>query len=176
MSKEDKRCALTLLATQYSKSVYRFAFARTGDTQIAADVRQQVFLEAYRDLDRYANRSSLRSWLFGIARHRCVDAARASRRWNKRFKNDEPVEHAAADPTLECELDRSRLQRILSESLAKLTPAAREAIVLRYQDELSYGEMAAIVGDSESTVQQRVRRALPLLRKYFQDQLRPAEL
>jgi len=175
MSKEDKQCVLTLFVAQYGKSVYRFAFARTRDAQIAADVCQQVFLEAYRDLDRYANRSSLQSWLFGIARHRCIDAARTSRRWNVRFKNDEPVEHAA-DPTLECELDRNRLQRILSESLARLTPAAREAVVLRYQDELSYGEVAAIVGDSESTVEQRVRRALPLLRKYFQDRLRPAEL
>src|ERR1041384_4676221 len=112
----DKRRAWTLLDSEYGKSVYRFAFAQTGDAELAHDVRQQVFLEAYRDLDRCAQRSSVRSWLFGIARHRCIDAGKASRRWNERFKNEEP-EHAASDSTVETELDRQCLQRILSDSL-----------------------------------------------------------
>ena len=54
---------------------------------------------------------------------------------------------------------------MLAECLQKLQPAARQAVVLRYQEELSYDEAAAVSGVRVGTLQQRVARALPVLRK-----------
>jgi RNA polymerase sigma-70 factor (ECF subfamily) len=71
----DKRRALIHMMDRYGDIVLRYGYAMSRDRQVAEEVRQQVFVEAYRDIDRFAGRSSLQTWLLGITRHRCLDAA-----------------------------------------------------------------------------------------------------
>lgn len=168
----DLQGAFALLMTHYGDQVYRYAFAVLADAALAEEVRQQAFVEAYRDLPRFAGRSPVRAWLLKIVRNRCLDAAKASRRWNLRFKNELAAEPELDEPELGHQLDRQRIARLVEPCLGKLAPAAREAVVLRYQQELSYDEVAAIVGDRPGTVQQRVARALPVLRRCVEAQLR----
>jgi RNA polymerase sigma-70 factor (ECF subfamily) len=172
----DLRSALTLLMIRYGDSIYRFAHARTRDGYLADDIRQQVFLEAYRDLARFAGLSSVQTWLFGIARHRCLDAMKARVRWDNRFKNDSPAEIEVDDHDPDRDLDRSRMMGVLAACLARLAPVAREAVVLRYEEELSFDEIAAILGGRSGALQQRVSRALPVLRGYIEAQRCAAEL
>lgn len=161
----DMRRALTLMMNRYGDEVYRFAYAVTNRDHLADEVRQQVFVEVYRDLASFGGRASLRAWVLGITRHRCLDATKKHKRWTNRFKNEPPSDEEADDHELERELDRSKLARILAACLAKLAPAARDAVVLRYHQELSYDEASAIAGDNAGTLQQRVARALPALRR-----------
>jgi len=171
----NTRRALQLLMNHYGDDIYRFAYAMTHSGHLAEEVRQQVFVEAYRDLPSFAGRASPRAWLFGIARHRCLDIAKKHRRWTNRFKNEPPLDEEPADHEPERELDRSRLARILAACLAKLAPAARDAVVLRYHQDLSYDEASEIAGDLAGTLQQRVARALPVLRKCVDAQLRAGD-
>ena len=173
MSSGDRRYVLTILMNRFGDGIYRFALVSMGDAEIAADIRQQVFLEAYRDLETYARRASVASWLFGIARHRCLDAVKAKRRWSTRFTSDDTAECADDHPAPDRQIDRGRVLHALRACVARLAPASRQAVLLRYRDELSYHEVAAIVGDSPSTVEQRVRRALPKLRSYLAESLSP---
>ena len=161
----DMRRALTLMMNRYGDEVYRLAYAMTHSYHLAEEVRQQVFVEVYRDLTSFAGRASLRAWVFGIARHRCLDIAKKHRRWTNRFKNEPPPDEEPDDHEPDRELDRSRLAKILASCLAKLAPAARDAVVLRYHQDLSYDEASAIAGDNAGTLQQRVARALPALRR-----------
>jgi RNA polymerase sigma-70 factor, ECF subfamily len=169
----DRQRALTLLMNRYGDQVYRYAVAMTGDGQLAEEVRQQVFVEAYRDLPGFAGRSPVRAWLFGIVRHRCLDATKASRRWSLRYKNESLAEHEVDDVELGDQLDRQRTAQLLEDCLATLAPAAREAVLLRYHQELSYDEVAVLTGDRPGTLQQRVARALPVLRKCVEARRRP---
>jgi RNA polymerase sigma-70 factor (ECF subfamily) len=146
---EPKR-ALNLLMERYGDRVYRFAHAMTRSATAAEDVRQQVFIEAYRDLARFQRRSALRTWLFAIVRNRCLDYTKAQRRWWRRFKNDTPDEPEQEPP----DFDRGRIARLLASCLEKLAPAAREAVVLRYIEELAYEDASAITGDLAGTLQQ----------------------
>lgn len=172
----DKRRVLTLLMTRHGDGIYRYAMAMTRDSHLADEIRQQVFVDAYRDLDKVTGADALPAWTFGIARNRCLDAVRARVQWAERYKNEppehaEPVDHDL-DHDLGHDLDRGRLARILADCLAKLAPAVRDAVVLRYQQELSYDEAAAIAGDLPGTLQRRVARALPVLRRCVQAALR----
>lgn len=169
----DRRRALTLLMSRHGERIFRYAMGMTGDSHLAEEIRQQVFVDAYRDLPRFAGRSQVRTWLFGIARHRVLDATKARRRWTKRYKQEPPDEPDVYDRDPDDELDRHRLAGIIEGCLRKLAPAALEAIMLRFQQELSYGEVAALIGDRAGTVQQRVARALPVLRKCVDAQLNP---
>lgn len=169
----DRQRAFALLMSRHGDPVYRYIVAMTGDGPLAEEVRQQVFVEAYRDLPRFAGRSPVRAWLFGIVRHRCLDALKSTRRWNLHFKNEPPRDPELDDIEPGDQLDRSRTARLLADCLATLAPAAREAVVLRYHQELSYDEAAEITGDRPGTLQQRVARALPVLRKCIEARLRP---
>lgn len=161
----DVHRALTLMMNRYGDEVYRFAYVMTRSYPLAEEVRQQVFVEVYRDLASFEGRASLSAWIFGIARHRCLDATKKHRRWVHRFKNDPPSDEEPDDREPEREIDRGKLAKILASCLAKLAPAARDAVVLRYHRELSYDEASAIAGDNAGTLQQRVARALPALRR-----------
>lgn len=167
----DRRRAAAILVARYGDAVYRYVLAMTGNRHLAEDIHQQVFLEAYRDLECFGGRSSVRVWLLGIARHRCLDALVVARRWNDRFKNEFAAETEADDCTADRKIDRCRMQRILAGCLTRLTPASREAVMLRYQEELSYEEAAAVAGVCAATLQKRVTRALPLLRQYIRAEL-----
>jgi len=165
LAANDTRRALTLMMNRFGDEVFRFAYAITRSRHLADEVRQQVFVEVYRDLARFADRASLRAWVLGITRHRCLDATKKHRRWTNRFKNDPPADEEPDNHELEREVDRSKLAKILAACLAKLAPAARDAVVLRYHQDLSYDEASAIAGDNAGTLQQRVARALPVLRR-----------
>ncbi len=165
LRESDLRRALTLLMNRYGDEVYRFAYATTHSRHLADEVRQQVFVEVYRDLASFAGRAWFRAWLLGITRHRCLDATKKHRRWTNRFKNELPADEEPADHELEREVDRGKLAKIIAACLAKLAPAARDAVVLRYHQDLSYDEASAIAGDQAGTLQQRVARALPVLRR-----------
>lgn len=160
----DLRGAITLLMQRYGHAVYRYCRQMIGDAARADDVHQQVFVAAYQDLARYAGRSSLRSWLFGIARHRCLDAVKGDRRWTDRYKQTTSAEPADPAPTAEVALDDERLTAALARCLDTLAPATRMAVLLRYQEGFSYEEMARICRERAGTLQQRVARAMPVLR------------
>jgi RNA polymerase sigma-70 factor (ECF subfamily) len=164
LAENDHKRTLTLLMTRYGDRIYRYALGMTGEPQMADEIRQVVFVEAFRDLPNFAGRSPVLGWLFAIARHRCLDIAKTQRRWNRRYKHDPPDE-LASDDDPDRALDASRLAGLLARCMNALAPAAREAVVLRYQHELPYDEVAVLVGERIGTVQQRVARALPVLRK-----------
>ena len=173
LSARDKRRVLTLLMVRFGDAVYKYAVAMTRDRDLADEVRQQVFVDAYRDLDNVAVPAALPRWIFGIARHRCLDAVDAQLRWNQRYKNDPPEDLEQDD--CEPDLDRCRMAHLLAACLTELAPAARDAVILRYQQELSYDEAAAIAGDLPGTLQRRVARALPMLRKCVEAKLQLGE-
>jgi RNA polymerase sigma-70 factor (ECF subfamily) len=180
LSRGDLPHAFTLLMTRYGDPVYRYALATTGDAQLAEEVRQQVFVEVYRDLPGFGGRAPVRGWLFTIVRHRCLDLTKQVRRWWLRYKNELPgdaetgrIAGLVTDQTeLLDQIDHHRLAQVVERCLFALAPAAREAVLLRYQQELSYDEAAEVTGERPGTLQQRVARALPVLRKCVEAQLR----
>jgi RNA polymerase sigma-70 factor (ECF subfamily) len=148
----------------YGAAVYRYCRLMIGDATRADDVHQQVFVEAHRDLQRYAGRSSLKSWVFGIARHRCLDAIKSDRRWTDRHEPESPNEHVDPTPLAGDAIDDARLVDALARCLDTLAPATRMAVLLRYQEGFSFEEMGRICRERAGTLQQRVARALPVLR------------
>lgn len=137
------------------------------DEALAEDVVQQVFLEAHRDLPAFEQRATLRTWLCGIAVHRCQDALKARRRYAARVTNDElHVEtFETSDPDPGARLEHNRLREALNGGLAALSPEARTAVTLRFQHGLSYEEMARTLGEKSDTLNARVTRAISVLRR-----------
>ncbi len=162
----DYEGALNILMEAYGASVYRYCRQLVADPDLAEDAHQMTFVQALEGLGRFRRRSTLRTWLYGIARHRCLDALKIARRRRQRFEPADDLS-AEADATAGAEdrLVAGARSRILELCIGKLASRVRTAIVLRYQAGVSYPEMARICRDRPATLQARVARALPVLRR-----------
>ena len=171
LDRADRDAALAILMRAYGTSLYCFCREMVGDKDLADDIHQMTFVQAYQSLPRFARRSSLRTWLFGIARHRCLDVLKMDRRRRRRFETMEEVpDRPEPDKSAEERLADRSLVDALELCLRKLAPRIREAVLLRFQQGLSYPEIARLSGESAATLQARVARALPVLRRCIEEQ------
>ena len=162
--------ALAILMRAYGTAVYRYCRQMVTDDDLAQEVHQMTFVQAHEGLVRFARRSSLKTWLFGIARHRCLDLLKMHRRRHKRFG---PIEEAPDLPepasSAEDRLSERSVARVLESCLRGLAPRVRTAVLLRYQQGLSYPEIARLSNEKAPALQVRVARALPLLRRCLEE-------
>lgn len=169
----DRKRALTLLMDRFGPDVRRSALSRVGDEHLADDVLQQVFAEAYRDLGQLSSPTLARRWLLGITRHRSLDAVKKRTKWWQRYRSmpADPEDDDPSRPELtllgsdpEQVLEQAALVKILKRCMARLAPAAREAVELCYGQELSHEDVAVIVRGRPGAVQKRISRAIIALR------------
>ena len=162
----DPDHALTLLMRLHGQAIYRFCRQMLPEDEMARDVHQMTFVQAYEGFGSFRRQSSLKSWLFSIARNRCLDAIKMRRR---RLARIEPVpdlpENAGDEPGVEEALASRSVVRMLEYCLGTLAPRTRMAVLLRFREEISYPEMGRICGEQAATLQARVARALPALRR-----------
>lgn len=171
LERGDRKAALTVLMRDYGATLYRYCCKMVGNNDLAEEAHQMTFVQAYEGLARFAGRSSLRTWLFGIARHRCLDAAKIARRRSRRFELvDELPESPDEAEVAEDELAGRDLRQALGRCIDKLAPAVRTAVLLRYQQDISYPDMAQICKARPATLQARVARAMPVLRRCMENQ------
>lgn len=165
LARGDHRGALTVLMQAYGRDLHRHCFQVLRDRDLADDVHQTVFVQAFRDLPHFAGRSSLRTWLYGIARHRCLDAMKIGARWRRRFVRAEPLPEPVDErPRADQALAESGEVEALVAALAGLPIETRIAVLLRYREGMTFEEIGAVCGERATTVQARVARALPRLR------------
>jgi RNA polymerase sigma-70 factor (ECF subfamily) len=143
-----------------------------GDRTDAEDAVQEALLRAYRHLARYEERERFGAWLTRILVNQCRTARARARRplppdvaWAEPWDATAPAADAAAH-------DAERRQ-VLARALDRLPGEQREAVVLRYADELSYAEMAAATGATAAALKMRVRRACQRLRALLTDDPAP---
>ena len=158
--------AFGVLYSRYVERIYAYVRSRTINREDAADLTQQVFLQALAALPRYQQGSTpFVAWLFRIARN-C--AASFHRRTQTTISWDAlPIEcrpEEADDPiarTILAREDRAYLHALL-ESLPIET---REMLALRFAADLSASEIAAVLGKREGAVKKRLARAMQILKE-----------
>ncbi len=149
----------------YGPQLYRFLLRGLGDAGAAQDVTQETFLKAWRFADRYdPELSSLRVWLFGIARNAMIDHARAAaaRPWQGQLVDPptaQVVGSAVEDPS-----DALVESWLLEEALRRLPQHHRVAIVMTHLKERPHEEVAAELGIPLGTLRSRIFYGLKALR------------
>ena len=124
----------------------------------ADDVQQEVWLSVYRGIGGLANPAAFRTWLYRTTRHCAVDFLR------KRKRERELVDDLASEPVeVGEETDDESLAGFdpatLDSALKAIPPPQREVMLLRYRDEMSYSEIATVVGCPVGTVRTRLHHA-----------------
>jgi len=146
--------------------VVRTAFQITGDLDDALDVAQGVLLKLWQGLDRYDPRRRFDTWLYRITVNAAIDMlrSRGPKGILQPLPGDPSEVGAAAPGSVESALDLGRLQKAFLRLAGALAPKQRAAFVLREIEGLETGEVARIMGVTESTVRNHLMQARRLLR------------
>jgi RNA polymerase sigma-70 factor (ECF subfamily) len=155
----DER-AFAALFERFRRPLYVFALRMLGDADAARDLVQDVFVRVWERRGQLDRPESFRSWLFAVARNRCLSLLRRDR---GHVALDEAPEESLAVAAAGDGPERDQDLALLRRALAGLKVEYREVLVLREYQELSYAEIAQITESTESAVKSRLfkaRRAL----------------
>ncbi len=156
-----------LLYSSFFTPIYRYLFTRLGDREVAMDLAQNVFIKAFQHYETLRQDHALR-YLYTIARNQLIDHLR--KKHTVRLEDfDQFVERVVDDSIVNPEIMGQRGDKVIQirGMLATLPESQREAITLRYIQELDYDEMEMITGKSAEALRQAVSRGLQKLKTYY---------
>lgn len=162
--------AFERLIDRFERPLFSYAHGILQNAFDAQEVVQDAMMRAHKALTRQYDEArcaalALRPWLFRTVRNLCLN-----RRRSKRSSLEQPLESFDAGrlgPFVSLEgsdLERKEEIELLRRAMALLPVDARELIVLRFMEEMSYAEIARTVGSSEAALRGKVFRSLKLLR------------
>jgi RNA polymerase sigma-70 factor, ECF subfamily len=147
--------AFDAIVLRYQETVWKVAYRFLGDRMEAEDVAQEAFLKVLEASGRYRARATFRAYLYRIVTHLCIDRARKKQRTNI---DDIPE---ATDPLLspaESLIEKERRAQVRI-ALDALPPNQKAAMILRHYEDLSYAEIAQILGVTPKAVEGLISRA-----------------
>lgn len=152
----DENAAAELIRRYYS-SILRYCSWHCSDLGKAEDLTQETFLKLFRSLPQYKSRKKFKAYLYTIANRLCIDE---SRKVKADFLENEETAVCERDEILQIEQreEIAHLFRFLSSE-------QREAVILRFGEQLSFAEIAKVTGCNIRTAQSRVRIALQIMRR-----------
>ena len=161
----DERAA-TLLVERHAGGVARFArsIGARGDVQ---EVVQDTFVRAFGSLDGFRGESSLRTWLFTIARRLLLDRRRSERRRGQQVEvqdSDVVTEYDSLDSVV-AEETRARMQ----SAIDRLSKTQREVFVLRVTEGLSYKEIADVAATTEGAARVHYHNAMRAIKEFLHE-------
>ena len=152
----DEKAAEELIKRYYA-SILHYCKRHCFNLEKAEDLTQETFLKLFRNLPEYKGKRKFKAYLYTIANHLCIDESRKVKVYS--LENEEDIR---------CECDEMRRIEDKSEInylLNALSPEQREAVILRFGEQLEFGEIAKVMGCNMRTAQSRVRNALKIMRK-----------
>jgi len=173
--------AYELLILHYQEPVYNLVYRLLDDPTDTADVVQEIFLKIFRHIHNFRGNSSLKTWIYRIA----VNEAYNHRRWWRRHQRQAVPLNRSEDDQETCASEaivgasgspfditlQGEHRVLIEQALSKLKPVYRQAVVLRDIEDLSYEEIAEILGVSIGTVKSRILRGREALRRMLSEAL-----
>ncbi len=172
--------AFNQLIARYQQSVYRTVYRIVGNPDVAADVTQDAFVAAFRNIRTYRGGASLRAWLLRIGSNMACDYWRRTQRRpvesldslvdedearSPGFLSTLAVSDTASNP--EAYSLTKELQELLQNGIQQLPLDQRTAVILCDIEGLSYEEIAAATQTSLGTIRSRISRGRARLRAYL---------
>ena len=148
---------------EHERHVFRYAYHLLGQRDDADDVKQETFLRAYRAISGFRSDCSMRTWLLRICANLCRDRVKSrERRPEVLFDPQTTPDSMIADDHVvdpQDAVEKSFARRTLYRAMRGMPAEQREIIILRDLEEMSYEEIAEVLGCSRPSVKLRLFRA-----------------
>ena len=159
---EGDREAFAAIMKMHRSAALNFAFRYLGDFDEAEDAAQECFVKIYQNCRRFDPARPFKTWFYSILINCCRDRLGHNRRFAGFIQRFKETAAASTDPV---ESTENQSRQLLLQALAKMEPSRREIIVLRFNDDMSYKDIARTLDISEGTVMSRLFRAKKELEK-----------
>ena len=164
---EGDDSAFEILVNRHQTSILNLVYRFIGDRTQAKDLAQEVFLKVWQSAQNYEPKAKFTTWIYRITANLCFNELKSARRkkWFSFNRSDEDGEHtfeetlADSTPSAEDLLLEKERSRQISDALQSLPDNQRMALVLKRYDDLSYQEIAQVIGCSVSAVESLLVRA-----------------
>lgn len=158
--------AMEILVRRNYNIVYSFLYRNTSDSELSYDLTQEVFIKIIKNINQFNDKKGkFKSWLLKIAVNVKNDYFKSSS--YKYFKNIDDIDnHDIEDKTNLIDiLSRKDETKKVKEAISELSHLQREAIILKYYDDLKIKEISKITGANENTVKSRLLNGVKSLKK-----------
>jgi RNA polymerase sigma-70 factor (ECF subfamily) len=162
--------ALSAIVLRHQRGLVGFLTRLSGNRETAEDLAQETFLRVYQSSHRYRPVGRFTTWLYTIAYRLFIDAQRA---WSSSrtagLDGDHGLVEDRSAATPETTAIQSDLSRRVRQEIDALPEQYRPVLILRSQKELTYAEIAGVVGCSEGAARVRMHKGLALLRRRLKE-------
>lgn len=160
-SRHDETALEDLIRENYPK-IYAYLYRRCFDANLAKDLTQETFCSFYRHIDAYEEQGKLLNYLYRIAMHQLND-----HRKHKSTQDEELFEDQMMDTTYDGKeiLRRQETTLLLRRWIQELPEHLQNIVILRYDEELKFKDIAEITGIHVSTLKSQIKLALAMLEK-----------
>lgn len=155
----------TLLFERYHKRIFNFLARMTMDRALAEDLTQNVFLRIIKYRTSYREGNKFQSWIYQVARNVFSDHYQAHKNRFSDFVDVEKISDHMAD--LEEHEAQDEKEKLLHQSMARLSEEQRELLVLTRFQQMKYEDVAAIMDTTVANIKVKVHRAILKLREYY---------
>lgn len=163
LAETDVRMAMDMVTRKYRDRLFYHAVGITKDWEEAYDVVQEVFIRAMRETRLFQQEFRIKAWLFRVTSNLCFNLVRDRKRRGAILETFPQPDRSKAD-----QVDRvfkgERREEVL-EAIDQMTRDHKEILLLRYYNDLSYAEIAAVLDVKLGTVMSRLSRARGRLMK-----------
>jgi RNA polymerase sigma-70 factor (ECF subfamily) len=153
------------IVEKYQAPILRYLFRLTGNYQLAQDLAQDTFLQAYKSILKTNSDLQFRAWLYRIATNNALQYQR-----RKRIISFLPFDSNKVEkiPSSSNPIEVSDEKMVVRETLRLVNPKHRTSLVLHYVEGFNYREIGEILGITEECVRKRVARGKEDFRKHYE--------
>jgi RNA polymerase sigma-70 factor (ECF subfamily) len=168
-SRQGDALAFNRLVLKWEKTIYNVAVRMLQDREEAGDATQEIFLLAFKGIRRFRQDSKFSTWLYKIALNHCITRAKQRPSGIHLSLDDENavesrIEQLAATGSQAGELLRSEQQRRVQDALSHLQADQQAVIELKFFQEMTFEEIAEVLGVPLSTIKSRLYAGLEMLK------------
>ncbi len=147
---------------RYKLRLVRYLHSRVADVHLAEDLAQEVFLRVFRAAqgNKFAGRSGVKTWIFTIANNCLIDCWRSSRRRAAVAGPGKADQFESAASTPDCSAADSEQRALILAAINQLPDDQQQVVGLKFFANMTFAEIAEVVGVSISTIKSRMRYAL----------------
>jgi len=153
------------LINDWQKPMYGLVFRMLGNEADAMDVTQEIFIKVIKKLQQYSSKGSFKSWMYQIGTRTVIDHIRSQKRRKQREK-----EAAKEMKTFnqDIEPEQKELEKEVIKQLSELPEEMRSMLILQYYNGLTQNEIAQVANIPTTTIQDRLKKALNMLKSNLQ--------
>ncbi len=161
--REGDAAAFEALYRAYYRPLLTFILPLTQSGAIAEEIIEDVFTEIWKRRESLVIQHGVNTYIFTAVRNRALSAIRRQQ-VEERFLTVEASEPAQTVAPDTASIDREQIQRLVRDAIESLSPKRRTVLMLRWDQEMSYAEIAEVMGSSVAAVERQLSRTLKALK------------